>query len=248
MTKPRKINKKTFSWQGIFYRIFVICVNTLFFKFGAKEAMSNFGAFGASLIWNTINMGLYFFYHAIFIKLFSLEVQTQGCVVWFTGLPCSGKSSIADGVADILLKKGKSIEKLDGDIVRQDLCSDLDFSKKGRDENIKRITFVSKLLSRNKTIVLASFVSPFRDIRYKISESVTNFIEVYVFADKVTCAQRDVKGMWAKAKAGKIKGFIGFDSPYEPPYKPAVTCITEKETIEESTQKVLDYLKERNFI
>ena len=246
--KPRKINKKTFSWQGFSYRFFVICVNTLFFKFGAKEAMNNFGAFGASLIWNAINMALYFLYHGLFLKLFSLEVQTKGCVVWFTGLPCSGKSSIADGVADILLKKGKCVERLDGDCIRQSLCVDLGFSKKDRDENIKRVTFVSKLLSRNKTIVLASFVSPFRATRFKISESVTNFIEVYVFADKVTCASRDVKGMWAKAKEGKIKGFTGFDSPYEPPYSASVTCITEKETIEESVQRVIGYLKKRKLI
>jgi len=248
VTNSRKINKRVFSWQGISYRIFVICINTLFFKFGAKEAMSNFGAFGASLIWNSINMALYFFYHGIFLKLFSLEVQTKGCVVWFTGLPCSGKSCVADGVAKILLEKGKCVERLDGDIIRQDLSSDLGFSKKDRDENIKRVTYVSKLLSRNKTIVLASFVSPYRETRYKISENVTNFIEVYIFADKVTCTQRDVKGMWAKAKEGKIKGFTGFDAPYEVPYNPSVTCITEKETLEESVGKVIDCLKQRKLI
>lgn len=200
-----------------------------------------------SLVIEGIKTTIYFFYECAFNKKFKLS-SDEGCVVWFTGLPCSGKSSIADEVSERLRESDRRVERLDGDIVRQSICADLGFNKKDINENAKRITFVSKLLSRNGTIVLCSFISPFRAIRYEISEQVTNFIEVYVFADKVTCSQRDVKGMWAKAKAGKIKGFIGFDAPYEPPFKPAVTCITEKETVEESANRVINYLSQRKLI
>ena len=200
-----------------------------------------------SLSIEAIKTAIYFIYECMFDKKFKLSLD-EGCVVWFTGLPCSGKSTIADEVAKKIKESDRRVERLDGDIIRNSLSSDLGFSKKDRDENIKRVTFVSKLLARNGTVVLSSFISPFRATRQMVSEQVPNFIEVYVFADKVTCAQRDVKGMWAKAKEGKIKGFTGFDSPYEPPFKPAVTCITEKETIEESANKVIDYLSQRKLI
>lgn len=200
-----------------------------------------------SLVIEGIKTAIYFFYECAFNKKFKLS-QDEGCVVWFTGLPCSGKSTIADKVAESLKQSDRRVERLDGDVVRNSICSDLGFSKKDRIENLKRIIFVSKLLARNGVVVLNSFISPFRDARQLIAEQVPNFIEVYVFADKVTCAQRDVKGMWAKAKEGKIKGFTGFDAPYEPPYNPSVTCITEKETVEESTKKVIDYLKQRKLI
>lgn len=247
--KKRKINKKVFSWQGITYRIFVICVNALFFKIGAKQAMAKYGALGASLIWNTINMGLYFFYHGIFLKLFSLEVKTKGAVVWFTGLPCSGKTTVADAVAIELKKLGKNVERLDGDVVRKGkLSDDLKFSKEDRNKNINRVNFVSKLLSRNETIVLASFVSPYRDIREKIRIEVTNYIEVFVNASSEECAKRDIKGMWAKAKSGEIKGFTGYDAEYQIPFTPEIILDTKQETIAQSTEKVINYLKNRGLI
>ena len=247
--KRRKINKKTFSWQGIVYRIFVICINALFFKIGAKQAMQNFGALGASLIWNSINMALYFFYHGIFLKLFSLEVKTKGAVIWFTGLPCSGKSTIADIISIKLKELGKNTERLDGDIIRNGkLSNDLGFSKEDRDKNINRINFVSKLLSRNGVAVLASFVSPYRETRNRIRENVTNFIEVFVDASFEECARRDVKGMYAKAIKGEIKNFTGYSAPYESPTNPEITCNTNKETIKESICKIIDYLKEKRLL
>jgi len=247
--KLRKINKRTFSWQGITYRIFVICINALFFKIGAKQAMQNYGALGASLIWNSINMALYFFYHGIFLNLFSLEVKTKGAVIWFTGLPCSGKTTIADAVAIELKQLGKNIERLDGDIVRKGkLSDDLGFSKEDRDKNINRINFISKLLSRNEIIVLASFVSPYRKTRDIIRKNVTNFIEVYVNCSSKECIRRDIKGMWKLAKEGKIKGFTGYDAPYQYPCTPEIKIKTELETIEESTKKVIEYLKYKNLI
>lgn len=247
--KNRKINKKTFSWQGIAYRFFVICINALFFKIGAKQAMESFGALGASLIWNSINMVLYFLYHGIFLKLFSLEVKTKGAVIWFTGLPCSGKSTIADAVAIELKKSGQNTERLDGDVIRKGkLSDDLGFSKEDRDKNINRVTFLSKLLSRNEVIVLASFVSPYRQTRAKIRNSVTNFIEVHVEASAPACMNRDVKGMYKLAHQGKIQNFTGYSAPYEIPINPEIRCRTEKETVQESVNIVLAYLKQNRLI
>jgi len=245
----RRINKKVFSWQGITYRAFVIIVNALFFKIGAKQTMQQFGALGASLIWNSINMALYFLYHGCFLKLFSLDVQTKGAVIWLTGLPCSGKTTIGDLLAKELRKRGKNAERLDGDIVRKGkLSDDLGFSKEDRDKNINRINFVSRLLSRNNTIAIASFVSPYRKTRESIRNNVSNFIEVFIQATPEECAKRDTKGMWKKAKEGKIKGFTGYDDPYEKPIKPEIVCNTEIDTLEESVDKILTYLREEKVI
>jgi len=173
----------------------------------------------------------------------------KGCVVWFTGIPCSGKSSIADELAKELYNRGKRVERLDGDIVRKGkLSNDLGFSKEDRDKNINRINFVSKLLSRNGVVVIASFVSPYAKTRENIRNNVTNFVEVFVKASVKECIKRDVKGMWKKALKGKIKGFTGFDDPYEAPKNPEIICDTETETIEESTNKVIKYLEDNKII
>lgn len=172
----------------------------------------------------------------------------KGVTVWFTGLPCSGKTTIADRVAEILKEKGYKVERLDGDIVRKHLTRDLGFSKEDREENLRRVGFVAKLLTRNGVIVLASFVSPYKHIRKYLRNEIGEFVEVYVKATPEECAKRDVKGMWAKARAGEIKNFTGHDDPYEEPESPELVLDTEKETIEESTQKVINFLKKRGYI
>lgn len=175
-------------------------------------------------------------------------MEHKGVTVWFTGLPCSGKTVVADGVAEILKEKGYKVERLDGDIVRQSLTSDLGFSKEDRDENIKRVTFVAKLLTRNGVIVLTSFVSPYRERRKKTREEIGEFIEVYVKCPVEECIRRDVKGMYKKALNGEIKNFTGVDDPYEEPENPELILETDKETVEESIQKVLNKLKEMGYI
>jgi len=148
-----------------------------------------------------------------------------------------------------LKKRGIRVEHLDGDVVRKGkLSDDLGFDKVDRDKNINRITFVSKLLSRNGVAVLASFVSPYRAKRQNIRESVTNFIEVWVACEVEECARRDVKGMYALAKIGKIKNFTGVSAPYEVPKSPEIIVQTDKETIEESKNKILNYLRRRKII
>lgn len=173
--------------------------------------------------------------------------MSKGVTVWFTGLPCSGKTTIADKVAEILKEKNLKVERLDGDIVRKGLTSDLGFSKEDRAENIKRVTFVAKLLTRNDVTVLATFVSPYIDRRQKTREEIGDFIEVYVRCSVEECIKRDVKGMYKKALAGEITGFTGIDDPYEAPPKPELIVDTDVETLDESVQKVLDTMKKMGY-
>jgi adenylylsulfate kinase len=171
--------------------------------------------------------------------------QQVGVTIWFTGLSGAGKTTISRAVEQKLLSYGyKKVEILDGDVVRQNLTKGLGFSKEDRDENIRRVGFVANLLTRNQVIVLVSAISPYQEIRQEVRERIGNFIEVYVNAPLAICEQRDVKGLYKKARAGEIKNFTGIDDPYEPPLHPDVECRTDLETLEESVAKVLAKLKQ----
>ncbi|MGA2586066.1 MAG: adenylyl-sulfate kinase [Candidatus Aminicenantales bacterium] len=172
----------------------------------------------------------------------------KGVTLWFTGLPCSGKSAVADRVAEILKERGYRVEQLDGDIVRKSLTRDLGFSKEDRNENIRRVTFVAKLLSRNGVFVLTSFISPYADIRAHSRQEIGSFLEVYTKCPLDVCIGRDVKGMYKKAMEGEIKEFTGISDPYEEPANPEILLETDKETLEQSTAKVLAGLKERGYL
>jgi adenylylsulfate kinase len=172
----------------------------------------------------------------------------EGFTLWFTGLPCSGKSVVADKVADILKGKGMRVERLDGDIVRQDLTRDLGFSRKDRDENIRRVTFVAKLLTRNGVAVLTSFISPYREVRARSRQEIGNFIEVYAKCSLEECIKRDVKGMYKKAMKGEIKEFTGISDPYEEPKDAVVTLDTTDLTPEECVQTIVLHLEKEGYI
>jgi adenylylsulfate kinase len=174
--------------------------------------------------------------------------KQQGCTVWFTGLPCCGKTTIADRVALLLQQKGYTVERLDGDIVRQGLTKDLGFSKKDRNENIRRVVSVAKMLTRSNILVLATFVSPYREQRRNARKVIGRFVEVYVRCPLEICKKRDVKGMYQKALEGKIKHFTGVDDPYEEPEYPELIVDSDKESIEESITKVMKRLKELEYI
>jgi len=174
--------------------------------------------------------------------------EQKGVTLWFTGLPCSGKSAVADLVAKILKERSYRVERLDGDIVRQSLTRDLGFSKSDRDENIRRVTFVSKLLTRNGVFVLTSFISPYREIRDQARREIGHFIEIYTKCSLDVCMQRDVKGMYKKAMRGEIKEFTGVSDPYEEPLKPEILLNTDQETPEESAALVLDKMKEFGYL
>jgi adenylylsulfate kinase len=147
-----------------------------------------------------------------------------------------------------LRAQGYKIEVLDGDIVRENLTKGLGFSKADRDENIRRIGFVSHLLTRNGVIVLVSAISPYRDIRDEVRSRIGDFVEVYVNAPLNICEERDVKGLYKKARAGEIKQFTGIDDPYEAPLTPELECKTDQETLEESTARVISKLKELGYL
>jgi adenylylsulfate kinase len=174
--------------------------------------------------------------------------RDRGAVIWFTGLSGSGKTTIAHQVEETLLEAGVPVEILDGDVVRENLSKGLGFSKEDRDINIRRIAFVAHLLQRNGVFVITAAISPYRAIREEARAMIKDFVEVYAEAPLEVCEQRDVKGLYAKARAGEIKGFTGVDDPYEPPPRPEVVCKTDEETVEESAQKVLDKLIQLKFL
>ncbi|MHA1230874.1 MAG: adenylyl-sulfate kinase [Candidatus Helarchaeota archaeon] len=176
-------------------------------------------------------------------------VDYKGVTVWFTGLSGSGKSTIADALKNKLKNLGiKRVERLDGDILRKTLCKDLGFTKKDRDTNIERVIFLAKLLTRNDVIVLTSFISPYRKLREQGRREIQNFIEVYVKCPIEECIKRDPKGLYKKALNNEIQNFTGISDPYEEPENPDLTLNTDKETIEESVQKVFNKLVEKGYI
>jgi adenylylsulfate kinase len=174
--------------------------------------------------------------------------QQSGVTVWFTGLSGAGKTTISLAVEKKLLSYGHRVEILDGDVVRQNLTKGLGFSKEDRDENIRRVGFVAGLLTRNQVSVLVSAISPYREIRQEVRHRIGNFVEVYVNAPLLVCEQRDVKGLYKKARSGEIKNFTGIDDPYEPPLNPEVECRTDLESLEESVSKVLAKLRELGYL
>ncbi len=174
--------------------------------------------------------------------------STIGATIWLTGLSGAGKTTIGQAVAEALKARGQRVEILDGDLVRQHLSKGLGFSKEDRDENIRRIGFVAHLLTRNGVFVVASAISPYRAIRQEVRSMIGQFVEVYVNAPLAVCESRDVKGLYAKARAGLIRGFTGIDDPYEAPEQPEVECRTDRDSLEDCTAQVLAALDRLGYL
>jgi adenylylsulfate kinase len=172
----------------------------------------------------------------------------KGFILWFTGLSGSGKTTLTKALEPELKARGCKVEILDGDVVRTHLSKGLGFSQEDRNTNIRRIGFVAHLLSRNGVAAMTAAISPYRAIRDEIRAMEPNFVEVYVTAPLEVCESRDVKGLYAKARAGEIKGFTGIDDPYEEPVNPEIICYTERESVEESVKKVLTKLEQLGYI
>lgn len=172
----------------------------------------------------------------------------RGFCVWFTGLSGSGKTTVSRLVAQMLRDRGKKVEILDGDVVRQNLSKGLGFSKEDRDINIRRIGFVCHLLSRNGVVCMGAAISPYKAIRDENRALIGDFIEVYCECPMEVLMERDVKGMYKKALAGEIKGFTGVDDPYEPPENPEVILNTDREAPEESARKVIAKIEELGYL
>ncbi|AUT01447.1 adenylyl-sulfate kinase [Nostoc sp. CENA543] len=174
--------------------------------------------------------------------------KNLGVTVLLTGLSGAGKSTICQVVEKELRMIGRKVEVLDGDQVRQHLTKGLGFSKEDRQENIRRISFVAHLLTRNDVVVLVPVIAPYYQMRDEMRNLIGNFIEVYVNAPLAVCEQRDVKGLYQQARLGKIQQFTGIDDPYEVPLHPDVECDTVQESVAESANKVLNKLNELGYI
>ena len=173
----------------------------------------------------------------------------RGCVLWFTGLSAAGKSTIANELEAALFARGCQTFVLDGDRVRHGLCSDLDFSENSRHENIRRVGEVARLFSEAGFICIAAFISPYRADRNLVRAMAGDkFIEVFVNAPLNVCESRDPKGLYAKARARKIRNFTGVSAPYEPPMNPEIELRTDKLTVAEAVQKSLRHLQKTKFI
>lgn len=178
----------------------------------------------------------------------AMNKAEKGFTLWFTGLPCSGKSTLAQLVAQELGRRGRGVEILDGDVVRTHLTKGLGFSKEDRDENIRRIGFVCKLLCRHGVVAIAAAISPYRAVRDEVRASIEHFVEVYVKASLDTCIQRDTKGMYRKALAGEIKNFTGVSDPYQPPLHAELVIDTERETPATSAARIVAKLEQMGLV
>jgi adenylylsulfate kinase len=178
--------------------------------------------------------------------------SASGFVIWFTGLSGAGKSTLTEALAPVLRDRGCRVEVLDGDVVRTNLSKGLSFSKEDRDTNILRIGFVANLLARNGVAVITAAISPYqstRDANRKLIEGDgSTFIETHVAATVEECEARDVKGLYAEARAGKRTGFTGIDDPYEAPSNPEITLPTGSESLEASLARIVSYLESRGLI
>ena len=174
----------------------------------------------------------------------------KGVVIWFTGLSGSGKSTLAYAVEEKLHKMGYLTYVLDGDNIRHGLNSDLGFSPEDREENIRRVGEVAKLFADAGVIVMTAFISPYRKDRRRARRLMDEgrFVEVYCKCGLEVCAKRDPKGLYKKAKAGEIDQFTGVSAPYEEPERPEIVVETDKQSIEECVEKIIQYLKTNNLL
>lgn len=173
----------------------------------------------------------------------------RGFTLWFTGLSGAGKTTISEIVERELRERRGNIEVLDGDIVRTNLSKGLGFSREDRDTNILRIGFVANLLTRNGVGVIVSAISPYKEARDQVRREIgEGFLEVFIDCPVEVCAERDVKGLYAKAYAGEIKEFTGVSDPYEPPAAPELTVKTNEEEPRESARKVIGKLEELGYL
>ncbi|AOT09894.1 adenylyl-sulfate kinase [Pseudoalteromonas luteoviolacea] len=171
-------------------------------------------------------------------------------ILWFTGFSGSGKSTVANALESALHQNGVHTYLLDGDNVRHGLCKDLGFSDADRVENIRRVGELSKLMVDAGLIVLTAFISPFQAERDMVRNLVEDgeFVEVFLDTPLEICEQRDPKGLYKKARAGEIKNFTGIDSDYQPPVAPEIRLNTGENSLEQSVQQLIDYLKDKNII
>jgi len=175
-------------------------------------------------------------------------VELPGCCLWFTGFSGAGKSTVANIVVADLVARGRNVELLDGDEVREHLTKGLGFSKADRDENVRRIGWVAGVLARNGVVSVTAAISPYRAIRDEVRATIENFVEIHVATTLEECETRDVKGLYAKARAGEIPEFTGVSDPYEAPLDPEITLVTTGRTPKQSATEVITWLEANGLL
>ncbi len=242
-------NKKRSAMKTVTWRLIATLTTILLSYIWLREWAASF-AMGITI--NVLKAGLYYFHergwNLIHWGRTPVKANPGGVTIWFTGLPSSGKSTIADALAGTLREKGFKVERLDGDMIRKNLWGELGYTKQDRDENIRRAAFLAGLLTRNGIMTITTFISPYRELRQYARESIGAFVEVYVKCPVEICMQRDPKGLYRKALAGEISNFTGVSDPYEEPLNPEVLIDSNKETVEASVTKVMDKLRELRHI
>lgn len=171
------------------------------------------------------------------------ETKKQGFVLWLTGLSGAGKTTIAEGLYQQLDAMGVGYERLDGDVLRG-VFPNTGFSKEARDDHVRRVGFMASRLEHHGVVVIASFISPYRQARQFVRDLCEKFIEVHVKASVEECTRRDVKGLYKKALAGEIKEFTGIDDPYEEPENPEIVVDTVNQTVDESVAQIMGTIKQ----
>ena len=172
----------------------------------------------------------------------------KGFVLWLTGLPGSGKTTLAKILEEILRKKGLKLEVFDGDEVRKWLSPEAGFSREDRDRHIKRVAMISKLLSRNDIAVIVSLVSPYRDVRDFARNEIENFLEIWIKCSLETCIKRDPKGLYKKAQSGEIKDMTGVQDVYEEPHNPELIIDTDNKSVDECIDMLIKELGKLHII
>jgi adenylylsulfate kinase len=176
------------------------------------------------------------------------NLTSAGFTCWLTGLSGAGKSTVATTLSTNLNALNLPCEVLDGDIIRKYLSSDLGFSAKDRETNVLRVAYICKLLNKHGVNTIVALISPCNETRGKVRNSLENFVEIHVDCPLDECIRRDPKGLYQKALLGEIKEFTGISSPYESPKNPEIVIKTSQEDVNQSTQKIIDYLKYSNLI
>ncbi len=225
---------KTLSWRLLATLTTILLV----YLFTGRLGM----AFTLGGIEIVLKMLLYYFHERAWNRTSFGSKEPRPAVVWFTGLSGAGKSTISERVYDHLKKEGVKVEHLDGDRVRE-IFPKTGFSKEERNRHVKRVGFLASMLEKNGVTVLASFISPYRESREFVRKMCNNFVEVYVATPLEVCEQRDIKGLYAKARRGEITQFTGIDDPYEAPEHPEIVVDTSQQSVEESVRYVLRELK-----
>ena len=185
-----------------------------------------------------VKIGIYFFHERIWDRVSFGRMELCPTVIWITGLPCSGKTTLANRVTETLIRRGQSVEKLDGDEIRS-LFPNAGFSRVEREAHVQRIGFLASRLQAHGVHVVVSLVSPYQESRDFARRLCRNYIEVYLSTPLAECERRDVKGMYAQARRGELDGFTGVGGPYEPPLCPELTIDTSAATIEECLSRTM---------